>query len=157
MLCHVTYHHTASLMQFYRKQTHELICVASQTGWCKAVPHMSSDYLVHPQFNMPCVFTLNFLKYSNQIKREKKRWNDWVWSDQMGKCLDLEPNMFSQPAWRNAVEKKNCIDFKLFIVCLFICRSHHHHRHRHREGDARSDGSTSRHRHSKVTSDDPDS
>ncbi|XP_022787093.1 ras/Rap GTPase-activating protein SynGAP-like [Stylophora pistillata] len=38
-------------------------------------------------------------------------------------------------------------------------RSHHHHRHRHRtsEGDARSDGSASRYRHSKVTSDDADS
>lgn len=34
---------------------------------------------------------------------------------------------------------------------------HHHHRHRHREGDARSDGSTSRYRHSKTISDDPDS
>ena len=48
------------------------------------------------------------------------------------------------------------------LKLLFVrCRSHHHHHHRHRhrtsEGDARSDGSTSRHHHSKVISDDADS
>lgn len=34
---------------------------------------------------------------------------------------------------------------------------HHHHRHRHREADARSDGSASRLRHSKATSEDAES
>ena len=82
---------------------------------------------------MPCVVTLNILKYSNQIKCEKKddvkcsltefgqvRWEN-VWISGMADSYTAILSQICSPSLPEVTQlKKNCIDFKLFIVCLFI-------------------------------------